>query len=199
MDDRGCQLLQGSPALIAQVVLASLALSALILKRWQEDCTRRPLNVWLLDASKQIISQGAAHICGIVIALVAHHAASDSSECSWYMVTFTVDSTLGVLLTVSLHWAVLRIAGSHSIAPFIHTEMTLDRNNKDRQRKQSFWEAIRECGNYGSPAQTWRWAAQTAEWTSCVITARAICGTMVGGNFNEFHHRHNLYYLIGLK
>ena len=50
----------------------------------------RPVKVWGLDVSKQGISMLAAHICGMLIALVAQRAATEqSSECSWYFFAFT--------------------------------------------------------------------------------------------------------------
>ncbi|KDD72739.1 hypothetical protein H632_c2954p0, partial [Helicosporidium sp. ATCC 50920] len=108
-----CRLLGGFAALMAQGVLAVLALGILLLKRYLES-PRRSMHTWSMDVSKQALGMAAAHACGLAIAIVAaswdapgpegHHR---SSECAWYFVAFVADTTLGVLLTLGLHSALL--------------------------------------------------------------------------------------------
>lgn len=161
--------------MLAQVALAALALSVLVFKRWRER-PQRPHVVWLLDVSKQIISQGTAHICGIIIALVVHQRATLTSECSWYFVAFTVDTTAGVLFTIALHSAALRLAEWHSAG--VHRPLESD-STPVGVENEPWSAAIAACGSYGVPPSLRRWGLQAAEWTICVIIARFLCGTLV--------------------
>ena len=53
-----------------------------------------------------------AHILGMVIAMVAQLQATKqvTSECSWYFVVFSVDTTLGVVLVITMHNSCVRLA-----------------------------------------------------------------------------------------
>lgn len=158
-----CKLLQGATAITAQLLLGLLAVCALVYKRYHE-VPQRPFNVWLLDVTKQIISTGAAHICGMLIAMIASaHASSSASQCSWYFVAFTFDTTLGVAITIGIHKAVLWLA----------------RNASSAHPKAKFLAALVDCGYYGNPIRLWRWGLQLAEWTAAVIAARAVVGVFV--------------------
>lgn len=77
--------------------------------RQQED-PQRPVNVFCLDVSKQAFSSGAAHVCGMIIAIIAHFGTSQHSpsECAWYFVVFSADTSLGVALAIGLHNVMLR-------------------------------------------------------------------------------------------
>ena len=166
-------MLQGSTAVAIQAVLAAVAFSALVGKRLRER-PRRPSQTWLFDTSKQVVSMGAAHLCGIIIALLVHTHTSAPSECAWYFVAFSVDSTLGVALTVVLHVLILR---------------ALRDEHKSVSQEESWREAVCACGSYGDPPRFQRWAWQALEWTLCVVAARAVCGTLVGLAFARLFAR----------
>jgi hypothetical protein len=88
-----CKLLNGAPALFAQLLLAVLAFSTLVYKRYRlpefasskvpadrmpnagcdatdvdvcrhRERPQRPYKIWIMDVSKQVFSSGAGHICG---------------------------------------------------------------------------------------------------------------------------------------
>jgi hypothetical protein len=127
-----------------------------------------------MDISKQIVGMGVAHASGLLIAiLIANHATeAKSSECAWYFVAFTFDTTVGVALTMILHHAILRrlrdaLAFSQdSIRPLPSIY-------------ESWKIAVVDCGQYGNPPILRRWAFQAGEWSLCVVTARALCGGIV--------------------
>eukprot|EP00873_Tetraselmis_striata_P040486 jgi/Tetstr1/460750/TSEL_005935.t1 len=151
-----CRLLSGPAAISAQVVLLFMVLGSLLYKR-QKEYPQRPINVFCLDISKQAFSSGAAHVCGMLIAIIAHFSTSDDSpsECAWYFVVFTADTSLGVALAIGLHNAMLRCARRWGDAGGKRSELA---------------QAIAECGQYGSPVELWRWAAQMA----VLLTARVL-------------------------
>ncbi|KND02303.1 uncharacterized protein SPPG_02777 [Spizellomyces punctatus DAOM BR117] len=106
-DEFRCELLDGF-AVVIQVVMASIALSSLILKR-QREYPRRPFVVWALDTSKQAVAAGMVHFANIAIAYVSDSKESDN-PCIWYFLNILLDTTLGVgilaLFLHGLHYAV---------------------------------------------------------------------------------------------
>lgn len=203
-----CRLLAGPAALSAQLLLAALALASLVYKRHVER-PQRPVNIWALDVSKQAISMLAAHICGMLIAVIAHSrvASEQTSECSWYFVAFTFDTTLGLALTIGLHKAALRLArwwgerrAKHSspevalalaLAPMVPGEEGGDASPTEAAAEAGgdadlvvsasdpWHKVLLECGRYGEPPSYRRWGIQLAEWVLCVVLARVLCGVTV--------------------
>ena len=105
----------------------------------QREHPRRPFNIWSLDVSKQVVSTAAAHFAGIFIAIwLASHAVS---QCAWYFVAFSVDTTLGVCITVSLHKLALRKAQQACAA-------------NTRSSADSWATSIAECGDYGESSSS---------------------------------------------
>lgn len=81
-------------AVQAFLVLACFA--ALVFKR----CRERPQRLWtvfLLDVSKQALSAAFAHTMNLLIATLLTHLES-STQCVWYFVNITIDTSLGVFL-----------------------------------------------------------------------------------------------------
>lgn len=92
--DEQCNLLDDFGQFI-QVVCGLVAFSVLIVKRHRER-PRRPFVIWLMDVSKQAVSGLAAHFIGMITAeLLAEHT-TEVSPCSWYLIAFVTDVTLGV-------------------------------------------------------------------------------------------------------
>jgi len=86
-----------------QFLLACFALASLYLKR-QQEVPRRKFRTWFLDVSKQGIGAIYAHILNMVIAaLIAENVRGDfelRDQCAWYAINYTIDSTLGLLLSI---------------------------------------------------------------------------------------------------
>lgn len=130
-----------------------------------------------------------AHLSGLVIAIIVHAVSSTASQCAWYAVAFSFDTTLGVALTLGLHAAVLaRVAVEAKDLPENHVSTDclpqLAAQGQGHQeatapRRESWRAAIAACGSYGDPPSLRRWGLQAAEWTGCVVAARAACGGAV--------------------
>lgn len=130
-----------------------------------------------MDVSKQVVGMGAAHISGLVIAIVVHQTTASASECAWYFVAFTSDTTLGVLLTMIFHNAMLkRLKNSKdSIGDY----SSPDSHGLVAGEEESWRVAIAECGDYGDPPSVRRWGFQAGEWALCVVLARALNGVLI--------------------
>ncbi|KAK9916448.1 hypothetical protein WJX75_002720 [Coccomyxa subellipsoidea] len=162
-----CKLLEGPAAASAQLLLATAAIGALVYKR-QKEHPQRSLQVWGMDISKQIISAAAAHVCGIFIAILASgNGTGHVSQCAWYFVAYSFDTTLGVAVAVGIHTLAVRLCSSRA-ATFPHIE-------------HHWCRCIAECGEYGTPPSWKPFLLQMAEWTGAVILARIICGSVVIG------------------
>lgn len=111
----------------------------------------------------------AAHVCGMLIALLAHHSSTQSSECAWYFVAYTFDTTLGLGLTVAFHKTVIRFAKCWKKRHAARLTVSSDR----------WFDIVAQCGDYGEPPSLLRWWIQMVEWVLCVVGARAVCGTLV--------------------
>ncbi|CEG78728.1 hypothetical protein RMATCC62417_13295 [Rhizopus microsporus] len=106
-DNSGCKLLD-SFAIAVQLMLACLAFSTLIIKR-QREIPQRPLLVWILDVSKQIIGGAIVHSLNVIASHLfgaSLEGEPESNPCVWYFLNILVDTTFGVLVI----WAVLSLA-----------------------------------------------------------------------------------------
>eukprot|EP00884_Botryococcus_braunii_P004807 jgi/Botrbrau1/14327/Bobra.0287s0019.1 len=161
-----CKLLEGPAAASAQLLLALAAVAALLIKR-QKEKPQRPMRVWGFDVTKQIVSSGAAHICGIIIAIIVAKEEKSNvvSQCAWYFVAYCFDTTIGVATAIALHWTVV----------------TACRRKKQMGAPSNIYSVLADCGNYGNPPRWGRFALQLVEWTVCVILARVVCGGLVVG------------------
>jgi len=141
-------------------VLGLLAIGALLCKRHKER-PQRPFDIWGFDVSKQVLSMLVAHICGLAIAaLVAEAGQRAVSDCAWYLVAFTFDTTLGLALAIGFHTLALNAA----------------KHNAGHSR---FAARVAECGSYGTPPQWTHLWPQLVEWITAVVVARFVCGSVV--------------------
>ena len=133
---------------------------------------RRAWNVFLLDISKQGVSSGAGHLCGMAIALFAHRApaAQGASECSLYFVVYFMDATLGITLAILFHKAMA--AAAH----LWHFRKQSLKDDDDAAGGLHWTESLLESGNYGDPPNYRKWAIQVAGWATCVVSARLSVG-----------------------
>eukprot|EP00210_Caulerpa_lentillifera_P007431 g7102.t1 len=169
-----CRLLNGRVAIAAQMTLAACILASLLYKRHREK-PKRPLNIWLLDVSKQGFSATTCHIINMTFALAASRREQDNSqtgasECSWYFVQFNFDNTMGVTLTILLHSAIVTMAE-------LYVARSPMKDSTDQ--RLSIMEIISQCGSYGTPPNMIRWFVQVIEWICSVVVARSITGGFV--------------------
>eukprot|EP00756_Hemistasia_phaeocysticola_P045874 Hpha_TRINITY_DN19634_c0_g1::TRINITY_DN19634_c0_g1_i1::g.186117::m.186117 len=163
-----CELMSGGFAFLIQVALLICACVALIIKR-QRERPRRPLKVWAMDASKQAFSSGAAHLIGMSVAYALGEATAKKHQCGWYLVTFTTDTSLGVLVA----WRLLR--------------------KLEKEARKRGWLWLAESGSYRDPARDHDpqvepsvkvWLAQLACFCVIVLLARFCCATFLFAMIN---------------
>lgn len=109
---------------------------------------RRPRHIWIFDSLKQCVGAGTGHLLNICLALVLS-SSSSGNECAWYFMNFTLDTVLGVPMSLLL----LKIC-----------ERTILRNSA-------------KTGAYYN-LQTKRidfraWVIQTFSWTAIVVFTKA--------------------------
>lgn len=170
----GCELLskKDSFGTLVQVALAVLALCVLFAKRHYEK-PPRPLLIWACDISKQCASMSCAHIGGMVNAIILSGLTWGGDECSWYLISFTVDTTVGVTIS------------------FLCMSLVAYLARKDRMN----WKALQKSGYYGEghylegdrerfvfdePRVAARiWLLQLLVWCIFTVFARACCGVLM--------------------
>ena len=180
-----CELLSKNDSFgkLVQAALAMLALGVLLAKRQLED-PPRPIRVWAYDISKQCASMSCAHIGGMLNAIILSGLTRGGDECSWYLISFTVDTTVGV--TISIY--AMRLVASTA--------------------KRCGWDALQQSGYYGpgkyivgegkgkkkevskyvpgAPfvfddpwAAAGIWFKQLSVWCVITVAARACCGVLM--------------------
>uniref|UniRef100_A0A1B6C1Z1 Uncharacterized protein n=1 Tax=Clastoptera arizonana TaxID=38151 RepID=A0A1B6C1Z1_9HEMI len=78
-----------------QFLLAALAFTCLILKRYCEPkLGRRPWRIWFYDTSKQGLGALFMHMSNIFLS-----GQFQGDPCTWYIINFLLDSSVGLLLT----------------------------------------------------------------------------------------------------
>ena len=93
-------------------------------------------------------------LTGLIIAVVAStRGGRETSECAWYFVAFTFDTTLGVALAVAMHRLLVRAAKAR-LAAAAAADIA-------RAVKQRSWAAtIAVCGDYGAaPSRQYKFLA----------------------------------------
>jgi len=117
-----CEVLAGMPGYLMQAALGVVSVTALGAKWLLQGSTRRSLNVFIRDASKQLIGWAWIHALNIAFAeYLPAHVGVD--QCDWYGFTIAVDTTLGTLLLFLLLRAaqrLLMVTGSQAAKEVAH-------------------------------------------------------------------------------
>lgn len=153
--------LTDSYGLFVQVILAGLAFASLILKRFycEPREQRRTWTIWFFDTSKQAVGAGVIHFLNVFLAEILHQQRGD--PCTWYVVSFLLDSTLGLLIIYSG----VRLVSC--LASF-----------KD-------WPTLR-FGEYGKPAECRAWFHQCAVFVGIILVEKIVITLMM--EFRFWHH-----------
>ena len=103
---------------------------------------------------------------------------STTSNCSWYFVIYSVDSTLGMVLVLAAHEGCLRLARARLRMVVqqeaLGTDLEVLNSNSNSppparrsslcgeagKRYQWVFEYIADCGEYGDPPDFFKWAVQ---------------------------------------
>ncbi|XP_059480285.1 store-operated calcium entry regulator STIMATE-like [Neocloeon triangulifer] len=139
-----------------QALLAALAFTCLILKRFCEPSqTRRPWLIWFYDTSKQGAGALVVHMANVYLA-----SRFIGDACTWYIISFLLDSSLGLCLIY------VGIKLSQFLARF----------------KQ--WELI-NFGEYGKPPSSKAWLAQCGVYILLMIVEKVFITLLVQFEFWE--------------
>ncbi|XP_027058509.1 store-operated calcium entry regulator STIMATE-like isoform X1 [Pocillopora damicornis] len=154
-DPKHCRL-NDDFGLLVQGILAAVAFSTLILKRLREPLSeRRPVLIWFFDTSKQAVGAMLVHFANIFLANLFK-----GDPCTWYLINFLLDSTLGLVviyLCLQFMQVIVRMYD---------------------------WDNLR-FGEYGNPPQCKAWAGQCFLYLWAVIIEKATITLLVQLNFWE--------------
>ncbi|XP_064633872.1 store-operated calcium entry regulator STIMATE-like [Lineus longissimus] len=146
--------LLGPLGLFVQGLLAFVAFCSLIVKRFCEPKpSRRPWRIWFYDTSKQALGAAVIHFANVFLADVFQ-----GDPCTWYVVSFLLDSTIGLLVI----YIGLKIA-----------QLVVLKKGYDTLR----------FGEYGSPPQCNAWIGQCALYILVMIIEKILMTCLVQFNF----------------
>lgn len=130
---------------LIQGVLAVVAFSTLMLKRWKEPKEeRRPWRIWFYDTSKQAIGALFIHFTNIFLSDL-----TEEDPCSLYLMIFLLDATLGMLVI----WLSVK-----SVSAIV-----------ERRRY-----TLLVFGEYGDPPQAAAWLGQCGLYLLIMIVEKTI-------------------------
>ena len=176
-DDMSCHLLAGTFAVVIQAFIGVVSLSTLVYKRFV-DASRRPLEIWLMDVSKQIFSSVFIHFWNIFLSIAFTNKLDNlrlnssngvdvaqirrgvvyfwvPDECSFYFLSFVFDTVLGVLLI----WVLLKV--TRQLAIYFRVE------------------SIRNQGYYGTPPRLTWYVQQLLCFLTVILLSKLILGMMM--------------------
>ncbi|CAH1784250.1 unnamed protein product [Owenia fusiformis] len=152
--DHGALL--GPLGLFVQGLLAFLAFTSLIVKRFLEPKPeRRPWRIWFYDTSKQAVGAAVIHFANVFLAGVF-----TGDPCTWYFVSFLLDSTIGLVVIYIL----LKL-----------TQVVVRRKH---------WDTLK-FGEYGKPPACNAWIGQSALYILVIIVEKIIMTLLVLPSFWE--------------
>lgn len=146
--------LLGGLGLVVQAVLAFLAFTSLIVKRYCEPIyERRPWKIWFFDTSKQGFGAAVIHFANVFLADMFQ-----GDPCTWYFVSFVLDSTIGLfVIYIGLKLTQLIV----------------------RKLK---WDSLK-FGEYGNPPACSTWVGQCALYILVMILEKILMTLLIQFDF----------------
>ncbi|KAL0278521.1 UNVERIFIED_CONTAM: hypothetical protein PYX00_000327 [Menopon gallinae] len=137
-----------------QVLLAALAFTCLIIKRFCEPrYVRRPWLIWFYDTSKQGLGALFIHLANIYLA-----SQFQGDPCTWYIINFLLDSSVGLFIIY------IGIRLSQYLA------------------KSKKWETI-NFGEYGKPPSVNAWLTQCGLYVILMIIVKIVITLLIQFEF----------------
>ncbi|XP_077868688.1 store-operated calcium entry regulator STIMATE-like [Saccoglossus kowalevskii] len=137
-----------------QGILAVVAFSTLMLKRLREPkIERRPWRIWFYDTSKQALGALVIHFANVFLADIFH-----GDPCTWYIINFLLDSTVGLF--------------------FIYAGLTITQVIVRSQHCYSL-----RFGEYGEPPSCNAWIGQCGLYILVVIIEKVLITLLVQFKF----------------
>ncbi|KAG1666719.1 Store-operated calcium entry regulator STIMATE [Nymphon striatum] len=130
---------------LIQGILAGLAFTSLIVKRSCEPKVgRRPWLIWFYDTSKQGVGALVIHFTNVFLAGLFH-----GDPCTWYIVSFLLDSSIGLLII----FIGIKVSQCFAI-------------------KKKWPDCV--FGHYGDPPRLQAWLTQTIMYISIMIVEKIL-------------------------
>lgn len=146
--------LMGSLGLLLQFTLAVLAFTSLIVKRYCEPkYERRPWKIWFFDTSKQALGAAVIHFANVFLA-----DAFQGDPCTWYVVSFLLDSTIGLFV--------------------VYLGLKLTQIVVRNKKIETLY-----FGEYGSPAQCSAWVGQCGLYILVMGVEKILMTLLIQFNF----------------
>uniref|UniRef100_H2Z783 Uncharacterized protein n=1 Tax=Ciona savignyi TaxID=51511 RepID=H2Z783_CIOSA len=143
--------LTGPFGITMQAILGAIAFSTLLLKRWREPKEqRRTWKIWFYDTSKQGFGATFIHFANVFLA----DAVTAEDPCTWYLISFLLDSTVGLLII------------------YLGFKLTQKIVHHFKLRSLYF-------GEYGNPPKVTAWAGQSVLYLIVMVIEKALVGVMV--------------------
>jgi len=160
MAEADCNLLDDWGKIV-QVICAVVAFLILVLKRHLET-PRRPWIIWAMDVTKQGTSGILAHFVGMGTAELVSHSVGTVSACSWYLVAFGTDVTVGLFFSLV----------------FLKAGQALGErcNSQALAKTGDYGQSVDDQGRLLVAPNRRIWFYQMMFWSfCCVVPARFIC------------------------
>ena len=151
-DGPKCRLISGVFAVFIQTLLVGICVMTLLIKRALER-PQRDIVTWAYDFGKQGAGSAVSHFSNIVLSVYIAGTIRDSNECSWYLLSYVVDSTMGLGINVGLLYIVEMV--QQRISP---TTVT---------------------GHYGNPPQFNLFLPQLFVWIGIIAVSKAVVLTLL--------------------
>lgn len=146
--------LMNTLGLFLQFLLAVLAFTCLILKRYCEPkYERRPWKIWFFDTSKQAFGAAVIHFANVFLA-----DAFQGDPCTWYVVSFLLDSTIGLFI-IYLGLKITQIIA------------------RSKQMETLYF------GEYGNPPKCSSWVGQCGLYILVMIVEKILMTGLIQFNF----------------
>jgi len=94
-----CELL-GFTGIVIQVIMLTISISSLFIKRFFEEPRRKWL-IFFLDITKQGASLCMVHFVNLFFSVI-YSKRTGSDQCAWYFTSILIDTTFGILVNWSL-------------------------------------------------------------------------------------------------
>ncbi|XP_037092112.1 store-operated calcium entry regulator STIMATE-like [Pollicipes pollicipes] len=133
-----------------QFLLAGLAFASLIIKRFCEpEHERRSWLIWFYDTSKQGVGAMVVHFANVYLATTY-----TGDPCTWYIINFLLDSTVGLVII----FICVRICQHLAV--------------------QKDWPSI-NFGEYGNPPVAQSWLVQSVVYVFIMILEKLVVSALI--------------------
>lgn len=165
-----CVTLSGGFAAFIQVMCLFMGITILLVKKnYYDKGEKREWKIWLMDVGKQGASGACCHAAGLLNGSILEKATRDAgahgNQCSWYFISFSFDTTLGMGIAYVLLQAVQQLART-GYGPLKPCPSLVQSGNYQRAGID---------GQLG-PADCGIWIKQLTVWCMINVVARAFCG-----------------------